>query len=581
MTTIDRIQHMKPSHVFRLSLLFCVLLTGCGTIDTPIVRGDRDSAYGVGGSVQLFRDMGDYSRPITTDARRAQRYFDQGLKWIYGFNHDEAVRSFTKATELDPGCAMAWWGIAYAQGPNYNASRMNPEREAAAWAAIQQALVELDNETPAEHALINATAKRYGQPVAIDDNATPEQKKQAQATANKAQANRKADFANAMARVWQQFPNDPDIGALYADAMMVKNPWRLHKPDGSLAREETQTIIETLEAVFAVELYHPGANHLYIHAIEASADKQRGVPAADRLSAAVPMSGHLVHMPSHLYVQVGMWDRAIEQNLLALKTDRKYLKESPGQYRQHGYIAHNGHMLAFAAMMGGRERDAMQGALHAWESIPQELFDTMGKRYDRALCAKFDVMKRFGRWDQILAEPAPPEMLSRTTAVWRTCRAVAFAAKKDFANAEVEHAAFRELLSKRKNDSFLQRNDKFIAAEIALHKEQWDEAIRLLEEAVPLEDKARYSEPPTYLQPIRHTLGAVYFRAGRYAQAERVYREDLANWPGNGWSLYGLAHSLNRQGKTEEANIAFANHERAWQNADNPLRTTCECIPNL
>ncbi|MFK7790544.1 MAG: tetratricopeptide repeat protein, partial [Phycisphaeraceae bacterium] len=547
----------------------------------PIVRGDRNTAYGVGGKAQLFSDMGDYTRPITTDSRRAQRYFDQGLKWIYGFNHDEAVRSFTKATELDPGCAMAWWGIAYAQGPNYNASRTSTAREAAAWQAIQQALEQLDDETPAEYALIQATAKRYGEPVVIDESLEPQEKKKAQVQANKRSISRKADFANAMATAWAKYPTDADIGALYADALMVKNPWRLHKPDGSIAREETNTIIETLEAVFAIDLYHPGANHLYIHAVEASADKLRAIPAADRLSAAVPMSGHLTHMPSHLYVQVGMWDRAVEQNLLAIDMDNRYLKKSPAQYRMHGYIAHNGHMLAFAGMMNGRERDAMAGAMHAWESIPKDLFDTMGKRYDRALCAKFDVLKRFGRWDAILAESAPPEMLTRTTAVWRTCRAVAFAAKKDFVNAEIEHAAFKELLAKRKNDSFMQRNDKFIAAEIALHKEQWDEAIKLLEEAVPLEDKARYSEPPTYLQPVRHTLGAVYFRAGRYADAERVYREDLANWPDNGWSLYGLGHSLNRQGKTAEANEAFAAHERVWQNADNPLRTTCECIPNL
>jgi tetratricopeptide (TPR) repeat protein len=561
------------------TILASLILVGCVS-NEPIVRGDKDSAYGIGGKAQLFPDMGAYTRPVTTDSEKAQRYFDQGLKFIYGFNHDEAVRSFAAATELDPGCAMAWWGIAYAQGPNYNASGMNAAREAAAWQAIQRAIAELDNESDAEKALILASVNRYSEPVTLDESLSAEEKKKAQAKINKAKGQRKAKFADAMAHVLKDHPGDPDIGTLYADALMVKNPWRLHKPDGSVQREETTTIIGIIEHVLAIDPDHPGATHMYIHAVEASSDKARAIPAADALSTAVPFSGHLTHMPSHLYVQVGMWDRAVEQNLLAIKSDARYLKKSPAQYRMHGYIAHNGHMLAFAGMMSGRERDAMKGAMFSRQSIPDDLMATMGKRYDRAFCAKFDVMKRFGRWDDILKEPAPPEMLQRTTAVWRTCRAVAYAAKKNFENAKIEHEAFKELLAK-KNDAFMQLNDKFIAAEIALHQEDWSTAIKLLEEAVPLEDKARYSEPPLYLQPIRHTLGAVYFRAERYADAERVYREDLEKWPGNGWSLYGLAHSLNRQGKTGQADEAFAAHEAAWKNADKPLRTTCECIPKL
>ncbi|MEM9346201.1 MAG: hypothetical protein AAGB26_06260 [Planctomycetota bacterium] len=564
------------------ALIACLLLAGCATTHEPIVRPDRDSAYGVGGKAQLFPDMGPYTRPITTDSERAQRYFDQGLKWIYGFNHDEAVRSFTKAAEHDPGCAMAWWGIAYAQGPNYNASRMNAAREAAGWDAIQRAITELDEETAAEQALIRATGNRYSEPApALPEDMPEEERKKAQAEINKAKGQRKGEFAKAMADVFTAHPSDPDIGTLYADAMMVKTPWRLFKPDGTPAHGETQTIIETLEAVLAYAPEHPGATHLYIHAVEASKDRERAIPAADALSTAVPFSGHLVHMPSHLYVQVGMWDRAVDQNLLAIDVDAKYLKKAPAQYRMHGYIAHNGHMLAFAGMMSGREKDAMRGAMFARQSIPADLMDTMGKRYDRAFCAKFDVLKRFGRWDEILQAEQPPEMLSRTTAVWRTCRAVAYAAKKDFENARLEHAEFRKLLEKNKKSTFLQRNDKFIAAEIALHQEDWPTAIKLLEEAIPLEDKARYSEPPQYLQPLRHTLGAVYFRAGRYADAERVYREDLEKWPGNGWSLYGLAHSLNQQGKTGQADEAFAAYEAAWKNADKPLKTTCECIPKL
>eukprot|EP00752_Nemacystus_decipiens_P015970 g14275.t1 len=559
----------------------CLILVGCAsapeqavTPEQPIVRPDQDSAYGVGGTAQLFPDMGEYTRPITTDSDQAQRYFDQGLTFIYGFNHDEAVRSFTEATRLDPGCSMAWWGIAYAQGPNYNASRMNPARQAAGLKAIQRAVAELDNETDAEKALIHATTHRYGQPTVIDQTLSKEQQKQANDAARKASAKRKTAFANAMAMVLRDHPGDPDIAALYADAMMVKNPWNLHKPDGTPKHDETKTIISILELAMRIEPNHPGANHLYIHATEASNDKARALPAAERLANAVPFSGHLVHMPSHLYVQVGLWDKAVDQSILAIEADARYLEMSPLHYRMHGYIAHNGHMLAFAGMMSGREQDAMRGAMFARQSIPADLMDTMGKRYDRAFCAKFDVLKRFGQWDAILEAEQPPEILPLTTAVWRTCRAVAFAAKKDFENAKREHAEFKKLLEKHKKSTFLQRNDKFIAAEIALHQEDWDEAIKLLEEAIPLEDKARYSEPPTYLQPIRHTLGAVYYRAGDYANAERVYREDLEKWPNNGWSLYGLAHSLNQQGKTNEADEAFAAYEKTWQNADKPLKTT-------
>ena len=578
-------------------MLACFALLGCATIEPaatehvgtlpegPIVRPDKDSAYGFGGQAQLFPDMGDYTRPVTTDSDKAQRYFDQGLKFIYGFNHDEAVRSFTQATRLDPGCAMAWWGIAYAQGPNYNASRMNAARQAAAWDAIQRAIAELDNETNAEKALIHATAKRYSEPFVVDQTLSEEEQKQAKDAANKAKGKRKADFASAMASVLRDHPGDPDIAALYADAMMVQHPWNLHNPDGTPKRDQTKTIISILELAMKIAPDHPGATHLYIHAVEASSDKARAIPAADALSTAVPFSGHLVHMPSHLYVQVGMWDRAVDQNLLAIEADAKYLNMSPAQYRMHGYIAHNGHMLAFAGMMSGREEDAMRGAMFSRTSIPDELMETMGKRYDRSFCAMFDVLKRFGRWDAILEAEQPPEMLTRTTAVWRTCRAVAFAfafaAKKDFENAKREHDEFKKLLEKNKKSTFLQRNDKFIAAEIALHQEQWGEAIKLLEEAIPLEDKARYSEPPTYLQPIRHTLGAVYFRAGDYANAERVYKEDLKKWPNNGWSLYGLAHSLKQQGKTSQADEAFAAYEASWKNADKPLKTTCECIPKL
>ena len=569
---------MKFYHAPIATLVSCCLLIGCTTTEPVPVEADststekygepgKDTAYGLGGGGQLFDNMGSYYRPVTTDSRLAQKYFNQGLKWIYGFNHDEAVRAFTKATELDPSCAMAWWGIAYAQGPNYNASKMNAARAEAAWEATQKAVAALDNETQVEKDLVTMLLTRYTDP-SVNYEGKPNHKQLCE---------RAADF---MASLWEKYPEDPDVGTLYADAMMVKNPWRLYKPDNTPARDETLTIVKTLESVFEIEPHHPGANHLYIHAVESSANKARAIPAADRLSTAVPAAGHLVHMPSHLYVQVGMWDRAVEQNVLAMQADREFLERSPTHFRQHGYIAHNGHMLAFAAMMNGQEERAMQGARGVWD-LPAEVFDTMGVRYDRAHCAVYEVMRRFGRWDEILAEPAPPEKLVKTTAVWRGCRAVAYAAKKDFDKAKEEHAAFREILAKRKNDKFMLLTDHFISAEIALQQEQWDLAIEELSKAMKYEDELRYSEPPIWVQPVRHTLGAVYLKAERYADAERVYREDLERWPGNGWSLFGLARSLEGQDKWDLAKTVRAKFEAAWAKADNPLETSCKCIPKL
>lgn len=562
---------MSRKFILPTLLIPCWLLAGCATTpqaqtpQVPTPQPTNESAYGVGEG-QLFENVGNYHRPITTNSKLAQRYFDQGLVFMYGFNHDEAVRSFTRAAELDPGCAMAWWGVAYAQGPNYNDANMNQARMVAAWKAVLRAQVELDDETAVEQDLIRATFKRYRDPAVKPEDGE--------------KVDEKAAFSDAMAKVFAEHPDDPDIGTLYADSLMVRFPWRLYKADGTAAREETYTTIEVLEHVLAFDPYHPGANHLYIHAVEASDDKQRGIAAADRLSTFQTLSGHLNHMPSHIYVQVGMWDQAVDQNIKANRADVIYLTASPVQLRQHGYSAHNGHMLAFAAMMVGREQDAMDGARSVWD-MPDEVFDTMGKRYDRAMCAVFDVMKRFGRWDEILAEPAPPEILTQTTVMWRTCRAVAYAAKRDFENAALEHAELKKLLEAKPSDKFLKLNDLFVAGEIALQHEQWDEAIRLLEEAAAIEDTLGYGEPPRWLQPVRHTLGAVYLRAGRYADAERVYREDLAKWPGNGWSLFGLTRALELQDRAQEAAVTKKLFEQAWAKADNPLDTSCECLPGL
>jgi tetratricopeptide (TPR) repeat protein len=335
---------------------------------------------------------------------------------------------------------------------------------------------------------------------------------------------------------------------------------------------------------------NPGACHLYIHVIEPSTDPSKALGAADRLSDLVPGSGHLCHMPCHIYVQTGDWYRAVEQSEKAMLADDRYRKLSPEQGIQHGYMTHNAHMLAFAAMMTGREREAMAAARDMWADLPPEALEKVGPFLDRWMCSVYDVQKRFGRWDDIIAEPPPPSILPITQATWRACRAVAYAAKKDFVNAEREFELYREAKTRLPEDHPWSRRDlahtvldvgeHFIAGEIALQRGEWDLAAEHLEKAAALEDTLSYGEPPKWLQPVRHALGAVYLKTEQYEDAERVYRKDLAKWKDNGWSLYGLSAALRGQGRIDEASDVERQYQLVWAEADAPTTTSCLCIPN-
>jgi tetratricopeptide (TPR) repeat protein len=518
---------------------------------------------------QIFPGMGPHQRMITTDSTVAQHYFNQGLTWAYAFNHDEAIRSFRRAAELDPQCAMAWWGVALCEGPNYNDPVMTEERSAAAWDALQNALARIERTTPVERALIEALSHRYANPWPEDRTALEQA------------------YTDAMAAVWAAYPDDSDVGTLYAESMMVQTPWKLYTPDFEPA-QNTPTIVAVLEHVMAMNPDNPGANHLYIHAVEPSANPDQGLAAADRLSDMVPGSGHLEHMPSHIYVKTGRWDRAIIQNEKAMRADGVYRSLSPKQGIQYLYMVHNSHMLAYAAMMSGREREALAAARAMWETVPDEALREVGPFFDKWMCSVYDVQKRFGRWDDILAEAPPPLFLPITRATWRAHRAVAYAAKKDFENAEREHEAFRKAKARVPEDilwgrdlahKVLEVSDYFIAGEIALQKGDLTLAAVLLERAAEIEDTLGYGEPPQWLQPVRHTLGAVYLVSERYEEAERVYREDLAKWRNNGWSLYGLSRALYEQGKTDEAAEVERQYLQAWERADALTKTSCKCIP--
>jgi tetratricopeptide (TPR) repeat protein len=284
-----------------------------------------------------------------------------------------------------------------------------------------------------------------------------------------------------------------------------------------------------------------------------------------------------------------MWDRSIEQNAKAMAQDDVYRELSPEQFIQHMYMTHNSHMLAFSAMMVGREKEALHAAREQWNDLEERDLEAAAPFFDPWMCSRYDVLKRFGRWDELLAEPGPPEFLPVTKAVWHAHRAIAYAAKKDFENARREHEAFRQVKDAvpegpipdiyETTMDFLAVSDLFIEGEIALQQDEWNEAARLLEEAAEIEDELGYGEPPMWLQPVRHTLGAVYLKAGKPAEAERVYRDDLAKWRDNGWSLYGLGRALELQGKIQEAGEVQRRFEAVWADADNPIVTSCLCIP--
>jgi tetratricopeptide (TPR) repeat protein len=521
------------------------------------------------GDVPLFEGMGPHQRKVSTSSPQAQRYFDQGLTWAYAFNHDEAIRSFRKAAEIDPDCAMAWWGVALCNGPHINNPVMAPERSKAAWEALQKAVALKDKTTPTERALIEALTARYADPAPEDRSGL-----------DKA-------YAEAMRKVWQANQKDPDVGTLFAESIMDLRPWDLWTKAGE-PHPGTEEAIAVLEAVMAMQPDNPGANHLYIHVIEASPNPARANAAADRLRKLVPASGHLVHMPSHIDVLTGRWDKASQQNERSIEIDRDYRAKSPKQGFYRLYMAHNHHMLSFAAMMEGRAEAGLKAARDIVDSVPEEHLRENVAMMDPFMGAAYDVLKRFGRWDEILSEPAPPDFLPITTAMWHYARGLARSAKSEIEAARREQIAFRDSVAKVPADAMFSINpareilriaDHMLEAEIVFRDGKIDATVAELRKGIVIEDALRYMEPPEWIQPVRHTLGAILLSAGRFVEAEKVYREDLAKWPEIGWSLYGLSRSLEGQGKESEAKAVRERFEKVWKRADTPIQSSCLCVP--
>jgi tetratricopeptide (TPR) repeat protein len=504
--------------------------------------------------------LGDHHHSVTTDVPLAQEFFDQGLMLALGFNHAEAERSFRQAAALDPGCAMCWWGVALVLGPNINAA-MSEEAVFPAWQALRRALALRDGASERERAYLDALAKRY-RPEPVADRAPLDEA-----------------YAAAMGEVARRYPDDLDAAVLYAEALMDTTPWSYWREDGE-PKAVTTKILAALDGVLARDPAHAGANHLYIHAVEAGRP-ERGVGAAERLEGRVPGAGHLEHMPSHIYIRVGRYHDAVTANQRAVRADRAYVTQCHAQgVYPLAYVPHNHHFLWAAASLAGESDVAIDAAYQvaahtAVDKLREPGLGTLQHYWATPLYG----LVRFGRWEAILEEPEPAADLLYPQGVWHYARGMAFArtGRREEAAAElaeVTRIAADEALESvtiwdlNTTRALMEIAREVLGGELAAARGDGEEAIRRLERGVALEDALNYDEPPPWHLPVRQVLGAVLLEAGRPGPAELVYRQDLARFPENGWSLFGLARSLDVQGKAEEAAEARARFERAWRWAD-------------
>ena len=508
-------------------------------------------------ALPLFDNLGSLHHPMTTTSEQAQRYFDQGLRFVYAFNHEEAIRSFEAAADWDPEAAMPYWGIAFALGPNINRV-MEKKDERRAIEMVQKARRLADRATSKEQAYIEALVTRY---------------------VSRKGAKRKGldeAYAKAMRLVAQRFPEDDDASTLFAEAMMDLRPWDFWKGDGK-PQPGTDEIVTTLESVLARNPDHPGACHYYIHVLEASPFPERALACAARLPELMPGAGHLVHMPAHLYIRLGKYHEAAERNEHAAHVDEAYLatRTPSGDYAD-GYYSHNLHFLWASLMMEGRSAEAMKVARELAGTITEDEART-DKWKELYLPTPLYSLIRFERWDELLREPPPPKGFRLMDGMWRLGRGMALVSTGRLPGAEGEHYALANLTKQIKRDrsqeekisrTLLKISERLLAGEIAARRQHYDDAIRKLKEAIKLEDSLPYVEPPQWPLPVRQYLGSVLLLAGRPADAETEYRADLTRNPENGWALIGLIQSLKDQQKDDQAAEVEDRFKKAWAHAD-------------
>ncbi len=535
-------------------LLLALLLTMPMAVRAQ--TGDAPLAPELGG-------LGTLHVPVTTSAPRAQRFFDQGLRLLYAFNHPESLRAFREAARLDPGLAMAYWGQAMALGPNLN-QPLSSEHARMAHDAITRALAAARHATERERALIDALAARYSPDASADRKAL------------------NAGYASAMAAVAARYPDDPDVLTLYADAIMNVSPWDYWEKNGT-AKPGPKLAIAALERVLAQHPNHAGALHYHIHALEASTEPERAESSADRLAPLMPAAGHMVHMPAHIYLRVGRYKDAAEANERAIVADEDYLSQCHAQgLYPVSYYPHNLHFLWAAATLEGRGAKAVEAARQVAAKVPHHHAGAVAWTADFPVTPLL-AYARFGRWRDVLTEPRPPANEPYATGIWHYARALAFVGQRDPDRAAAEladldvvmaHDAFKTTLKELPLLTNLEIASRMAKGELAARRGRFDEAVRLLTDAVALEDAIPYNEPPVWHHPPRQVLGAILLEAGRPAEAETIYREDLQRFRENGWSLFGLQRSLEAQGRDAEAAAVKRRFETAWRRSDVTLRSS-------
>ena len=542
----------------------CALTLTAACASSPKTEGADTSPLKVKDAERtapLLEGMGNLHWPISTESELAQRYFDQALTLAYGFNHLEAERSFREAARIDDTCAICLWGAALVLGPNINDPVPSPERELNAYDTLRGAVARLQHANGKERALIEALETRYA------------------ATAPSDRSSLDRAYAEAMRSVAGRFPDDLQIQTLFAEAMMDTMPWAYWTEDAQ-PKPLTKEVFATLDFVLERDPDHPGANHFYIHAVEQE-QPERGVKPADNLRRVVPGAGHLVHMPSHIYIRVGRYHDGSLANELAIEADNDYVTQCRAQgIYPVAYVPHNHHFLWATTTMEGRSADALAAARHTAQHVDRSLIrePEMGM-LQHFSAIPYYALVRFGKWEEILREPAPDADLLYPTAVWHYARGIAYTRDGKLKEATQELRSVRTIAADPRleqiriwglnpTSSLARIAEAVLKAEIAAARKDTKTAVAQLRKAIAIEDGLIYGEPPDWFYPVRHNLGAILLEAGRPRAAEKVYRADLARFPDNGWSLFGLAQSLRAQGKKQEADEVQRLFETAWQHAD-------------
>jgi tetratricopeptide (TPR) repeat protein len=541
--------HMKTISTLFISLTTLLLTIGCK---------ENQPAF----EAPLLKNIGDYSVPVTTKSKYAQMFFNQGIIMSNNFNHAEAERSFREAIRQDSTFAMGYWGIAYVLGPNFNSvdnmGTVNEIRK-----AVTKAVTLSENAPPWEKAVIKAIQIKFPMDTTSTDG---------------------EGFANAMKQAFIQFPDESFVATLYAESVMNLHPWDFYTGKGGQPRPWTPEIVSLLEKVISIDPKNPLANHLYLHAIEASPDVIKALTSAERLKTLVPSAGHLVHMPSHIYINTGDYHAGSIANEAAVIADSIYIAEchSQGYYPQM-YYPHNYHFLAATAAFEGRGARSIEAAYRTASIADKKYYHEPGyEMVQHYLTIPNHILIKFGQWEKILALPKPTDDLIYPMAIWHYSRGMAFANLDKIEQAREALSMLNELsLSPAIADQLnwginkvtevCKISSKVLEAELYVKDGKYDKAIEVLTEAIIMEDNLNYNEPPDWFFSVRHILGNLFLKTKDYVQAEKIYKEDLARWPKNGFALNGLSESLTGQGRTKEAEEVKTQFKEAWKYADTDL----------